>query len=147
MDAITDQLIPPSGGAPTREFSTESLASGEDFFKLVTAQLRGQDPLEPVEESQFMGQLAQFAQLDESASTNEQLKNLALLQENLAALQQMTQGVGLIGQSVEFTDPSSGEGRSGVVDAVRVENGVVVLDVAGERVPLPFLSAITTTEE
>ena len=134
-------------GSPGLAPNSQNVVDSADFFRLVTAQLRAQDPLEPVEESQFLGQLAQFAQLEESTNFNANLQALAALQENLAAIQQMTQGTQLIGQTVEYTDPSSGEARSGTVDAVRVQDGIVVLDIGGENVPLPFMTAVVQGEE
>lgn len=39
--------------------------TGEDFMRLLIAQLKAQDPLNPVDASQFVGQLVQFNTLDQ----------------------------------------------------------------------------------
>ena len=71
---------------------------------------------------------------------------MVALQESLAALQQMTQSASLIGKTVDFIDPNSGEAASGTVNAVRAVDGLVVLDVDGLAVPLPNLTSIREQE-
>lgn len=39
------------------------------FLQLLVAQLRNQDPLNPTDGTQFLGQLAQFQQLEQSVNT------------------------------------------------------------------------------
>ena len=121
--------------------SSSAVAGGQDFFRLIHAQLTSQNPLEPMEGTEFMGQLAQYSQLEEAAGTNRRLDTMVLLQESLAALQQMTQSTQLLGQEVEYLD-DEGELQSGTVQAVRVEDGVVVADIDGQLVPLTRLRAV-----
>jgi len=138
-----------SSGGVSGQYSgltAERLSSGVDFFKLLSAQLSAQNPLEPMDDTQFIGQLTQQTQLQQSLETNQRLSQMTLLQESLAALQQMTQSAALIGKSVDYADPTTGEAKSGVVQAVRVEGGLVVLDVDGAGVPLPNVTAISEVE-
>ena len=138
---ITDLGSYGTAPLPATNSAASALASDE-FFTILSAQLRSQNPLEPMSETEFMGQLAQFSQLEHQAATNQTLQVMAMLQEGLAALQQLTEGANLIGQTVEYTDPATGEPAEGEVQAIRVENGLVVLDVDGTSVPLPFVTAI-----
>ena len=50
----------------------------DDFLKLFVAQLQHQDPMNPMEDSEFMGQMAQF-------STLEQITNMATANQQIAA--------------------------------------------------------------
>lgn len=60
----------------TEEFST--------FLTLLTAQIQNQDPLAPLDSTQFVEQLATFSQLELQANGNAVLENIAsLLAENL----------------------------------------------------------------
>ncbi|MCF6247331.1 MAG: flagellar hook capping protein [Desulfobacula sp.] len=53
-------------------------ALGQDaFLKMLVAQLQNQDPLSPMEGSDFSAQLAQFSQLEQLISLNESMSNLA----------------------------------------------------------------------
>ena len=139
MTGIQD-LMPVS--SQPRNMGPSTLATSDEFMRILTAQLANQDPLEPVDQAQFLSQLAQFSELEQTISTNQHLAAIALLQENLAAIQQMTEGSGLIGQKVEFIDPVDGSSRGGEVTAIRVEDGLVVLDVEGTSVPLPLITAV-----
>lgn len=129
--------------ATSSPLTSSNLTNGVDFFKLLSAQMASQDPMSPVDNTQFMSQLAQYSQLQQSVQTNQNLGTLAALQESLSALQTMTQSASLISKQVDYIDPSSGEAKSGQVNAVRVDNGLVVLDVSGANVPLTNVTAIT----
>ena len=145
---MLSELAPLTGFGPSGDSAGGVGVQGAaDFFRLVSAQLQAQDPLEPVDETQFLGQIAQFAQLEESSTTNRRLETLVLLQESIAGLQQMTEGVQLIGQEVEYLDPESGETVSGVVRAVRAEDGLVVADVDGVTVPFTWFQAVLGTAD
>jgi flagellar basal-body rod modification protein FlgD len=57
------------------------------FLQLLVAQLRNQDPLNPTDGTQFLGELAQFQQLEQSANTGEDIT--AIRQD----LNQLMQGI------------------------------------------------------
>ncbi len=69
----------------------------EDFLKLLMAQLANQDPLNPMENTEFVAQLAQFSSLEQQMATNE---GLSMLQMGQASMTN-TQIAGLIGKEVE----------------------------------------------
>ena len=58
------------GGVATSQnnaVTNNSAISQEEFIKLFLAQLNYQDPLEPVDNSEFLAQLAQFSSLEQSS--------------------------------------------------------------------------------
>ena len=69
----------------------------QDFLRILLTQLSYQDPLKPMDNQQFMAQMAQFTALEQTQRLNEQVGRLLL---NQAALQ----SVGLIGRSVEVAE-------------------------------------------
>lgn len=141
IDAITSS-------APTTLGGRTGLVSSEDFFAVLTAQLTGQNPLEPIGQQEFLAQLAQFSQLEQSITTNQQLAAIGLLQENLAAIQQLTQGSSLIGQEIEYVSIEDGSTQRGEVQALRIEDGLVVAELSdGTRVPLPMIQAVLGTQD
>ena len=52
---------------------TDKLANEQTFLKLFVAQLRNQDPLNPQDGTQFIAQLAQFSQLEQSLQMRQDL--------------------------------------------------------------------------
>lgn len=71
----------------------------DDFLKLFTMQLRYQDPLNPLNNSEFTSQLAQFSSLEQLDNINTQLKDLLLYQNSL----QNTLTSDLIGRKVRIS--------------------------------------------
>jgi flagellar basal-body rod modification protein FlgD len=97
---------------------------GKDaFLKLFVAQLQHQDPMNPMNDSEFMGQMASF-------STLEQVSNLAAANEKIANNLTSTSAIGLIGRTVTYTDAND-EIHTGKVDKVTTVDGKPSLTVAG----------------
>ncbi len=73
--------------AQARGAASATLAENFDtFLKLLTTQLKHQDPLEPLKSSEFVAQLVQFSQVEQSINTNKNLeKILAAQSANRAA--------------------------------------------------------------
>ena len=73
-------LSPISSGAATGASSTTSLSQlGEDytrFLTLLTAQVQYQDPLQPMDATQFVSQLAQLSQVEQAVKTNSNLEGI-----------------------------------------------------------------------
>lgn len=69
--------------------TSSSSTTGEEFntfLTLLTAQIRNQDPLAPLDSTQFVEQLATFSQLELQAKGNNVLENIAsMLAQNLYA--------------------------------------------------------------
>jgi len=99
-------------------------AMGKDsFLKLFVAQLQHQDPMNPMQDSDFMGQMASF-------STLEQVSNLALANEKIAANLTSTGAIGLIGRTVSYVGADD-EIHTGTVEKVTTTDGTPSLTVAG----------------
>jgi flagellar basal-body rod modification protein FlgD len=74
----------------------------QDFLKLLTTQLKNQDPTAPLDTNQFTQQLVQFAQVEQQLATNTNLENLIKLQGTA----QLTALTPLIGRTVEIDGAS-----------------------------------------
>ncbi|MGD9510003.1 MAG: flagellar hook assembly protein FlgD [Geminicoccaceae bacterium] len=67
-------------GADTVRGSGQSLAANFDnFLKLLTTQLRNQDPVAPMDTNAFTSQLVQFASVEQAIKSNDRLKELGEL--------------------------------------------------------------------
>ncbi len=84
-------------GASYSQEVTKGTMGKEDFLKLLVAQLSHQDPLQPMENTEFVAQLAQFSSLEQLMSVN---SNLGLLQVAETAMTN-SQVTYLIGKEVE----------------------------------------------
>jgi flagellar basal-body rod modification protein FlgD len=56
--------------------ATDPLTNEGTFLKLLTAQLKHQDPLNPSDPTQFIGQLVQFSQLEQLLGINQGVQSL-----------------------------------------------------------------------
>ena len=131
----------PITGAPS-EVASQDL--GEDaFLTLLVTQMKNQDPLEPTANEDFIAQLAQFSSLEEMQAVNENLVALAALQQSNALMSQLTDSSALIGRSVRFIDPSTELEALGTVDSVRIEQGLAILRIDGQDVPLANVTEVT----
>jgi flagellar basal-body rod modification protein FlgD len=81
-----------------------------DFLKILITQLTHQDPTQPLDDKEFVAQMAQFSSLEQMTNMNESLTRVA----DLVA---RSQAVSLLGSAVDVTD-DTGATVSGMVDAV-----------------------------
>jgi len=104
-----------SPSASTQAASGANSAMGKDqFLKLFVAQLQHQDPMNPMQDSDFMGQMASF-------STLEQVSNLA--SENARS-----NAIGLLGRTVTYKNKDGAE-LTGTVEKVSTKDGKPSLTV------------------
>jgi len=90
----------------------------DDFMKILIAQLTHQDPTEPMKDTEFIAQMAQF-------STLEQITNMTQDFNKLAGILSSSQALGLLGRTIELFD---GENMiSGVVEEVSGRETPMVL--------------------
>ncbi|MEL6361877.1 MAG: flagellar hook capping FlgD N-terminal domain-containing protein [Pseudomonadota bacterium] len=98
LQSETSQSITNAGSQSAAASATLG-ADFETFLTLLTTQLQNQDPLEPLDTEQFTQQLVQFAGVEQSIATNENLETLIALQSS----NQNADAFALIGKSVSFS--------------------------------------------
>jgi flagellar basal-body rod modification protein FlgD len=91
ISALTNQ---PTASEKAEATLSESF---DTFLTLLTTQLKYQDPLEPMDSSEFTNQLVQFSQVEQSISTNTNLEKLLGYQ----GANQAVAAIGYIGTQVE----------------------------------------------
>ena len=106
----------PAAGTQAAKSGTNSAMGKDQFLKLFVAQLQHQDPMNPMQDSDFMGQMASF-------STLEQVSNLA--SENARS-----NAIGLLGRTVTYQDKDGAE-HTGAVEKVSTKDGKPSLTVGG----------------
>ncbi len=124
VDPITglkNATYTPSTGAPGNELSQI------DFMKLIIAQMRNQNPLDPQKDSDWMAQMAQFEALNQMRAVASGLKAVQGLTE-------LTSAAGLIGKTIT--------GRQ--VDAIAITRDLVSREKYGR--PFARLTSIERAE-
>ena len=124
--ATTYQSSSASGTSSTNK-SNDDL--GKDaFLNLLITQLRYQDPMSPMEDKDFIAQMAQFTSLEQM--------------QNMNSSMQMSQASSLIGMQVRWTDASSQQELSGIVQSVRMVNNEPKLVVGNTSITLNQVTAV-----
>jgi len=133
--------VSPVGGGDSGLLFSQAGATRDTFLQLLVSELRNQNPLEPVENTEFLAQLAQFGTLEQIQSLNSSVLGSA-------AVQQLFGAGALIGRTVTYLD-DAGATQSGVVKSVGIEDGDIVLTVGddGETTSLGRLVKIAETPE
>ena len=119
-------------------------AYGLDFkslLQIILQQLTYQDPLKPMDNFQFVSQLAQFSQLQQSQTLNTSITSLLAAQSSL-------QATGLLGKTVDFT-PSGSTSITGVVKSVTFsgnEPSLTITTAGDQTIANVALSSITQVQ-
>lgn len=122
--------ILPTGYQATASSTTGTSDLGKDqFMLLLLTQLRNQDPLQPMDNTEFISQLAQFNTLEQLQKMNDGLLSMMYMD-------QFAQASPLIGRTVEAVDQSTGETITGQVSEVSLEYGTAHLRIGDKLVPL-----------
>ena len=74
--ASSEREAPESGPVAERGDAATAEADFDSFLRLLTAQLRNQDPLKPIDSTQFVAQLASFSTVEQLIGTNARLDGL-----------------------------------------------------------------------
>lgn len=96
----------------------------DTFLKLLVAEMKNQDPTEPMDSTEYISQLASFSNVEQTIQTNARL-------EDLLKSSSIAQAGSLIGRSVASSDGSI----NGVVKQVEIfDDGVVAILQDGQKV-------------
>jgi flagellar basal-body rod modification protein FlgD len=80
-----------------------STINQEDFIRLFLTQLQFQDPLEPVDNREFLAQLAQFTSLEQSRQTSQNTTDLLSMNATTQAVSLLNRQVDVNGLATTFT--------------------------------------------
>lgn len=125
--------------------SSQNLSDNFDtFITLLTAQLQNQDPLEPVDSTEFTNQLVQFSSVEQQIQTNSALAELITLTANSQAA-----GLsGYLGKDVEVDSATAELSSDGIDWRYELEDDAdtVILSVQAENGRIVYSETINAAE-
>ncbi|CAM3942389.1 flagellar hook capping protein [Paenibacillus alkaliterrae] len=140
-DSVSTRTVWPNYSAANVQAAAAKKNSdtlGKDqFLSILVTQLRNQDPMQPLQDKDFIAQMAQFTSV-------EQLMNMAT--EITLLRQSIGSASSLIGKSIEWNEyDDSGEvvAVKGVVDSILSKDGILYASVGGTETALDYVTSIS----
>jgi len=111
---VTSATEKSSSSNGTTSATSSNSVDYNTFLQLLIAQMKNQDPTNPMDTAQYMSQFAQLSTVEQAMQTNAKL-------DALLSSQSLSQANVLIGKTVSFTD-STGASFSGKVVSVSINS-------------------------
>jgi flagellar basal-body rod modification protein FlgD len=118
---------------------SKGTADKDMFMKLLVTQLKYQDPTKPMEDREFIAQMAQFSSLEQMTNINKELANLLKSSRSSEAFS-------LLGKEIDSLNPQTNRRVSGIVSAIQYNGDEQVLMVGREQVGINDISAVRNPE-
>ena len=128
VPSTTTALQSNSTAATAADRVPQQTLNQNDFLQLLVAQLSAQDPLNPVSDTEFVGQMAQFSTLQQTQA----------MQQNVAGLQASN----LLGKTV-VVQASDGTTDGGVVSGIAFKAGTPSITVNGKPYTLSQILSVS----
>jgi len=142
IDTIGGNALSGSGTSSSSQNATDAFGLGfEDLLKIVLTQLTYQDPLKPMDNFEFVSQLAQFSQIQQTQDMADSLKTLI-------SAQSTSQAAGLLGRTVDI--PTGTVTLTGKVTAITFdENGpaLTITTAGGQTISNISLGSVLQIRE
>ena len=134
--------------------SKDNQSMGEnEFLKILITQLQNQDPMQPLQDKDFIAQMAQFTSVEQLLNINKQLTSMnqslgsasGLIGKEISWMQ-----IGTDGSSDYNMDGDSSDGTTtmqGVVEAIIVRSGAQYAKVGTHEVPIDQILQISNPHE
>ena len=130
-----------SSNSPSSQLTTSTLTQ-QDFLSILLTQLQFQDPLKPMDDEEFVAQLAQFSALEVNTEASAKL-------DTLISFNSINQGVNLLGRTVTVNNTQAGlsgsQAASGVVTAVDFSTGEPTLTIQTSTTTLTSVGLANVT--
>lgn len=112
----------------------------DSFLKLLVTELRHQDPTKPMEDRDFIAQMAQFSSLEQMSNINKEMRNLV-------ASSKSSEAYGMLGRDIEAYNPANNRKIQGTVNSVFFKGDEVMLTVGGEEVAMKYVHSVAMKEK
>lgn len=120
--------------AQTKTTGAAQQLTSSDFLNLMMKQLQSQDPLNPMDNSQFIAQQAQFTQVS----------TLQEMNKNQSTNNSIMQTLALVGKDVVLTDPSDATKTiKGTVSGATFDANGAAIEVNGKAYPISLVKTVS----
>ena len=106
--------------ATTQTKNSKNSLDYDAFLQLLIAEMKNQDPTDPMKSTDYMAQLASFSSVEQGIQTNAKL-------DSLLTASALSQADAVIGKTVTSADGSV----SGIVESLKITAGGLVATLAG----------------
>jgi len=139
VTSVTNQTVSAQAAGSSGELvsGAESDLGREEFLTLLVAQLQNQDPLKPQDNAQFVAELAQFSNLEQTMGINDRLDALSAQNQGL----QNSQVVSMVGNKATVKGSMVTAGGSGQpvpiafdLQGDAAELSITIADLNGQKV-------------
>lgn len=126
--------------------SNSNVANGElgkdEFLQLLVAQLKYQDPMKPMEDKEFISQMANFSSLEQMQNLNKSFDKMAeTINCSLMPSLMLQEASAMIGKEIYYAKSSEKEEGKldichGVVESILVQDGIPCYAINNEEVSM-----------
>ncbi|MBP1931504.1 flagellar hook assembly protein FlgD [Ammoniphilus resinae] len=111
----------------------------EDFLKILVAQIQHQDPMQPMQDREFIAQMTQFSSLEQMINLNKTLTDFTKTQN-------LNTYAAAIGKEISWMDEETQTSEKGIVSGVTAKDGAFYYIVDNQKVPVEKAYQIRTPE-
>lgn len=116
-------------------------ALGKDsFLKLLVTQLQHQDPTKPMEDREFIAQMAQFSSLEQITNLNKEIRSLIKSSQSSMAY-------GVLGRKIESYNPVTKKIISGIARSIKYVDDRVRVTVGNNEISLDDIHAVHSVDK
>jgi len=139
--AIETVNIPEGGLNLTTTRTPKSELGKDDFLKLLTQQLKNQDPMNPMNDMEFINQMSSFSSLEQMVNMNKSLETFI----QTFSTNSHTQAMMFLGTTVTAQTGDMDEAVTGVVEMVGFKDGKPFLKVGDKAFNLEDVQLVSPT--
>lgn len=143
---LTNTSSTSSATSTTKATNDATSLGKDDFLKLLITQLQSQDPTNPMDDKEFISQMASFSSLEQMQNLNKSFESMSsTITDTLLPQVMMQQASSLIGKEVSYAGTDK-DGKAtvstGVVEKVVAADGVTYCVIGGQKIDTRLITSI-----